>query len=617
MSTFLILDLQTNIMDAIIVLAMTTCIVWQQRRFIMSNFKNKINTITNLLAIKNAKLSEFSGIDPSTISRYKNGTRKPYKNSKEITKLANTIIHLSENKQDILLNFLDCKNPKNLEALLCQYLNTDDLKIKKFETKKKRKTILLKLGPKLDSAMQLLNISNLELAQAIKIDTSLISRYRNKLRFLNANAQIIDDIAAFLVSRAKETKRAHDLYRLLKTTDKFSEKILVAQVIRWLNSNEDSINDSHIEKFLRSISEYDYSQTVSCKIKQIKNCEHYWGVDGLITAFNNFLYLSSKSIKPTDIFIYTNYSQEQLLSNQDFKQNSLNMMSCLLSKGNNITIYQDTNNSIEEIINNIGIWLPLFFTTKCKYKYILKVSNPKFVQTVALAQNICVLTSVGVMHAEKYIEHNLSTDAQKIENYNYQFEELKKLSFPLVETYDYSSKEDYITKYKYFHNAPGDIIDYVSAPLLGTMPLDLLKKILSRYDIPKYKYKRILNFHNLKSQTLIKALTNNTITEYISIDNPAPTVNMSGTFLNIDIKYTTEEYKQHLNYLKQLSKLNKNYKFNLIKSLPFSNIRLLIKKGIGTLIIRNDGNFKIVFVLQHSILNEAFESYVSSFINKK
>ncbi len=581
------------------------------------DFNKNISQVLNTLRIKNGDLSKKSGIDPSVISRYKNGKRKPYKDSSEINSLVNAILILAEGKENDLAKLIECQNINELSKYLHHFFNETNLKVKKNEIKKKNKTILIRFGEKLNLVVDLLDISNIQLAYAIGVDASLISRYRNKLRLLHSNNIIINKISNYCVEEAKRKKLSYNLHCLMNTNNKYNEQQLLNNLIAWFNDEQESLSELTIEHFLKTLATYDYTKNqINTSLNRKMNIkDEYIGTIGLQDCVLDFLTIVNNA-NPTITHLYTNNQNILDFDNEQYGKTSSSIVQQILSKDNKLIIYHDTTNSIEDMIENIEKMLFIYFTAKCETRYIKKAINSKFQRSFFLAENTAVLSSNGVINADEYVEHTLSTDKIKIDRYTKQFEELKKMTYPLMSIYDYHSQGEYIEKYKDLHAGVGSVITFLSSPLLGTMSANLLNKILKRYNIKQELKDTIMTFHKLKRETLMKSINKTTINEYIYVANEPPSLNVTGLFLNFDIRYTKEEYKEHIDEIKALAHKYKTYNVHFTNKKPLNNIRILIKEDYGTLVTRNDGNFEITFILQHKIITQAFENYISNLINK-
>lgn len=84
---------------------------------------------------------------------------------------------------------------------------------------------------------------------------------------------------------------------------------------------------------------------------------------------------------------------------------------------------------------------------------------------------------------------------------------------------------------------------------------------------------------------------------------------LSGMFYEKDIRYTYEEYFEHLRQTEQFAKAHSNYTVNFTASNPFRNLQILIHEGQWAMISKGNAP-AIHFVIHHPKLRNAIENFV-------
>lgn len=109
-------------------------------------------------------------------------------------------------------------------------------------------------------------------------------------------------------------------------------------------------------------------------------------------------------------------------------------------------------------------------------------------------------------------------------------------------------------------------------------------------------------------------LKRNKVNDYIYIieenefKNDPPSLSLNNLFIDKKIKYTYNEYIEHLRQTKEWSKQEKNYELNYVNDKTFKNITITFIKN-HYVIISKSSNPTIHFVIEHPKLVEAIENF--------
>ena len=84
-------------------------------------------------------------------------------------------------------------------------------------------------------------------------------------------------------------------------------------------------------------------------------------------------------------------------------------------------------------------------------------------------------------------------------------------------------------------------------------------------------------------------------------------------FYENDIRYTYEEYLEHIELTKQFAGQNKNFTYTQNASHTFSNLRITIHEGQWAMVSKGRSP-AIHFVIRHPKMREAIENFVPLYV---
>lgn len=165
----------------------------------------KLDRILSELDITNAALARACGVDASLISRYRSGSRRPSAKSAQLSLLCEGIMMLAEDESRFaaLCRVLELDQKCRKEAVatvLEQWLETADGV--PGEENGMNWPACIAFGEKLDLLMKAFDVSNIRMARALNVDSSLISRYRTGARRPSEKSDIVERICLYYANLA-------------------------------------------------------------------------------------------------------------------------------------------------------------------------------------------------------------------------------------------------------------------------------------------------------------------------------------------------------------------------------------------------------------------------------
>lgn len=405
-------------------------------------FQKRLQEIMTLLGLSGAKLAEYSGLNQSTISKYKNGSRKPDASSPSMQNLVMGICRYSESaaKLSSLRTFLSANADEPLSDALTVYLLRQNTSENTPEKSKQDQTLIGVFGSRLDTIMTLLDISNIRLSHLINVDASLISRYRTGARYPKENAAIRSSLSRILYERIFQQNKEGAFAEIsgiqadFLSFESFNDWLfllkdpnpLLIQSARQILFALDSFTDvktknvSGLLEILNNLS--------------VQEATVYFGLSGLRSAAIRFLKAAYESAS-RDIWVYSDSSTDWMNEDQHFLLLWSLLMTQCIQKGIHIHIIHNLNRNIEEMFSAIQNWLPLYMSGMVD-SYYCNVNNAKsFNHTFFLCPDVTCVLGMNVKGAEEQAIFHYYTESEPLSRCRLSFQKLMKDSRPLIKVY--------------------------------------------------------------------------------------------------------------------------------------------------------------------------------------
>lgn len=604
-------------------------------------FKDKLDALLTSMNITNIDLAKSASLDSSLISRFRTGARVPSKNSNQIGKLSKGLVSFAKNQEQRVVLLKTAKLPVDkkldeIESSLCSWFNGEDsmlkpqrnysMNIPSIKKIKRKKTPLKSFKEKLDILMKSMKISNVQLAKALNVDNSLISRFRTGVRTPSHESQMIENICNYFSTRASTPKQITTLLETMGLTidHKLDNSLLLSEYLyEWLSERQDTMNNTAMDNFLFKLDMFQSTKELPpCTIisEPLQDCDSlkiqsYWGIDGIRQTVINFLSAIAAEDTPRTIYLYSDQNMEWLTSAQDFTNIWASLMFKVISNGNKIRIIHTISRDLSEIFVAIESWLPIYMTGQIEPYYCKYPKDTLFNRTIFIAPGLSYITSNCVAGTESSAEYICCTEPNRIAYMMEQFETMISYSKCLMEIFTLRTIDNFLLRVSEFERQTGATKTLSSSLSIATMPRDLFEQILNRTNLSSDKKEKALAYYKTKTNRFNKTITSSTFKELVVLPKCGDafkgqmTIDFPKYIIGESLYYTQEEYSHHIKNIIRILKLHNNYHMYILPTTPLKNIQILVKKDVGTIIIKNDDPVTI-FTFNHPLMCNAFINYL-------
>lgn len=568
------------------------------------NFKEVLNKYLKELNCSQKMLSESSGLSETVISRYKSGERTPVKNSEQLTKLTTAIFNISKkmSKKQYTLDKIENDFNKVLQNDNFDYTT---------------------LSNNLNILITSLKISINEMSKYIVFDSSHISRIRYGKAKPSNPIEFSNKICTYIFNRYNNPDDINNLMTIIgcKKND-LSNNNFYNTLFTWLTSESIQVKNQ-INDFLYNLDSFNLNDYIKAiKFDELKvpsipfykaKSRHYYGIEEMKEGELNFFKAIVLSKSKEDIFMCSHMPMEDMAEDVSFGKKWMFSIAMCLKKGHHLNIIHNLDRPFNEMMLGLESWIPIYMTGQISPYYLKDSKNSVYNHLDYVSGNVA-LTGECIKGYHNKGMYYLTTNKNEIKYYKEKSELILKRAKPLMQIYRENNIKEYELFLKNDEEIPCDRTRYLSSLPLFTISDKLLNKMLKRNKFSKTDIDKIIKYKKEELKYMNNILKRNKVNDYIYIieenefKNDPPSLSLNNLFIDKKIKYTYNEYIEHLRQTKEWSKQEKNYELNYVNDKTFKNITITFIKN-HYVIISKSSNPTIHFVIEHPKLVEAIENF--------
>jgi len=268
--------------------------------------------------------------------------------------------------------------------------------------------ITLQFFEKLDFLMNITNTSNSALGQKVKLDPSHISRLRRGQRNAPKDESVIAKMADYFTRHCESDYQRKVLSDTLRISISiFDNNEISAFIGKWL---KDEKNDEikAVGGFLDDLIKLNLTSKIPANIivgnkktnepSQLPQDELsvYYGIEGKRKAAEYFLQEVILQDKPQTLLLYSDEATDWMTADREFAARWAGLMVAVLSQGNRIKIIHTVSRDLDEMLNALRQWMPLYMTGLIEPYHYPKKRDGVFKQTMFICPDVSAVISSSV-----------------------------------------------------------------------------------------------------------------------------------------------------------------------------------------------------------------------------
>lgn len=576
----------------------------------------RIKVLWTVLGCKNTEIALFAECSASHISKICSGKRVLHENGQAALHFSLAILRFAQehDRCSVLCRVTGLAEEELSAQSIHDWLfgagniMADVNLLEQNESMKKD----LSFAGKLNSMMQLLDVSNVRLSRVLNVDASLVSRLRHGARSMTSNAQLMGMLCAFFAGRMQQLSYCRDAATLTGIGQDLLESPEAAEHLQeWFVGENKTIRvETHTMEYMQMFlpmtalpSEDTLAQIV--KAAEEKKADTYWGIDGMRNAARRLL--AEAALKGSgEVYMYADQSMQWLLEDREVLRIWYMCCAVCISRNVRLIVIHDLNRNAEDMAKAMQVWVPLYMTGVVEPYYCTLNRGSRFNHMLFLCPDTAAISSVHVQGAESNNFYDYITDPRKLTALYNEFRSLISHSEKLINVYSPDGMYNYYETVQDGMQRTNFSVALLNAPSTVTMPEQILKNILERGNVAEEKRKLILETHK-RTRELLK---NGSVTELFSLPElPQEAdrkfrIRIGESREEEQTYYTREEYREHIREIIRLCETQPNYHACLIVKSPFQGMRIIIMEEKAAVIRLHEPY--TVFVVSSSVFAKAF-----------
>lgn len=458
---------------------------------------------------------------------------------------------------------------------------------------------------KLDYIMNLTGTRANILGAACHVDSSHISRLRNGARKLPRNPGFLDDMSAYFASHISMGYQQDAMCKELNISKWPQDEQSAESLIKnWFLGNEDNIRygipgllDSFGTGAARSVLDNDEELVLS------KTKRYYYGPSGKREAVLQFFDHILKSNKaPMTLLLFSDEDMAWLYNDPFFAARWAKAFTKVLRAGNKVKIIHNLGRDINELLEAVAKWIPVYSTGMIEPYYYPKLRDGLLQRTLFIAPSCAAVVSDSVGMNTEGMLNEFITDPKAVNALVKEYEEIFDRSKKLMEIYGPQRSGEFWNVHQELASVDADIMLMGKVPTLITMPQWVARSMQDRAPQSSiYAYWTMFRdfFESLSSKkTYTEILPKPDISK---VNVPLPCAGLIGA---AGMTYTPEEWKAHIENSELYAKTYKYYKQVQAENIP-DNMYVIASEDHYAFMIKTTAP-EIAFAITESRMISAF-----------
>ena len=544
------------------------------------------------------ELSAASGISASALSGYRSGKRIP--EQAQIEKLIRGFVQLaSENAPEL--------DEATIRDAFSAYSEKPKLD---YQTVIKH----------LNAAIEALNISVSGLSRALNFDSSYLSRIRSGQRKPANLEKFILETAGY-IARTNSPSAVAGLIgqpaEELVPADRCASKLCSwfgSETIRqrdYLGELLHQLDAFNIETYTRDAH---FPEAVQVREQESLSLpKYYYGFDEMKKGELDFFRTVAASETNGTVYMCNSIPMEDLTVDAAYMRQWMRSIAMMIRKGADIHMIHDVNRPPDEMLLGLMSWIPLYMTGKVTSFYLPDASNriychTDYVSDTAVLSGECIR---GYHNEGKYC---LTQSQTELAYYKKRVRRLFSKAKPLMKTYRTENQE------AFFHFEDSEVLsggtrcNLLSSLPIYTIPEDTLESMLENNSFGEADKAAVRSYMSRQRKMTETILESTAICDKVfalseeAFSKEPVYLPLSGMFSEKGLRYTYQEYQQHLAATRQFAEAHAGYDLHTDAVHTFKNIQIQVNMGKWVIVSKNNAP-AIHFVIKHPKMICAFEHF--------
>lgn len=464
---------------------------------------------------------------------------------------------------------------------------------------------------KLNFLISIVGISGGELAKAISLDPSYISRLRHGKRALPKGQTFLEPIALYFATHIKNDYQKKLVCDAMETESSWPETIEKAQkyILNWFVIDSPRQQGIMRDVFREIAKSFPLNAPVYIEnlpdLSEYRNDERpiYFGVKGKQDAFLRFLTIAIDSANMdvegnTKMQIFCNEDLSWQTQSPGFAEILVSLFRVYAKAGNTIKIIHSISEDTESMLDLLQGWIPIYLTGYVEPYYYPKIREDFYRRTAFVVPGVVAMTSSSLYGNAAESMTFVLTDPQAVAVVESELKYLVAQSKPLTKVFSAKNKEGMNVVLKEFFNSKSDTILFHEDIAPFILPESMRKIKETRGCFYFKSVEKLIKDHNYTEVIAIPDVD--------KICRGETPVQLSSVVSTEQVYFTKQEYLKNLYYLANLLEAEENYNL-LIRNHALQDLFFCIKKDVGIFITKPQKAARAFYIEQPNIVKLVWE----------
>ena len=599
-------------------------------------FHEKVGLLLELVGASHTALARAAGLDASLISRFHRGERVPSRFSHQLDKLAMGAATLAVERgmQQKLCALCGMEGYSDVNALsdaIGAWINLEESALRPQRAHRQRDgaahapygSLEGAFAERLGALMEVAGVTNLQLAQHLNVEASLISRFRAGVRRPESSGRMVGEICAFFSMQPYAGRTREDFFQLInipETEDRESVLEALRSYLQVPYTNEGRVYADRLLETLDVMRLQPPHEAAGAQLPPARparaEMELYSGNAGLQHAIKRLLEKAAVSDDVRLLRLFSDLSAAWTLEDASLLQDWAGLVRRLMKKELHMEMLVSLDADFSSMVFLLGHWTPLLSAGRLHIYLLSRPAKRRFSGTMLLADNACGVYSFCVSQMEQDAFHTYTERPELMEHLNLQFDALIG-GCEAAHVFGPGMEAEYHNRLAAFERSPGDTDVLLHSLSAYTITPSLMERMLRRTGVADATAQKVLRYHQLAAKRAARNLSLYRISDYIRLADPEDLkagrvrVELPWVEDEVCVTYTSEEYAEHIAYTLALLRKHPHYSVYLLPELPFENVMVMVRQGAGTLIKKLNQPALAVFT-EHPALLQSISDYTDA-----
>ncbi len=466
-----------------------------------------------------------------------------------------------------------------------------------------------------DALMNIAGVSNSMLGRAVSMDSSYIGRLRSGARNLPKKQDYLGQMCRYLAGHITKEYQKNALYKLTGIGDAVlnSNESAALYLENWLlqNQNTNVATGRLISGFSHAYANCaPLPPDMGAEMPLPKYSMCLYGNPGKRKAVEQFFLKILQEEEPQTLLLFSDENMAWMYEDTAFSVRWAELFKKVLMKGNRVRIIHTLSRDINELLEAVTKWIPIYMTGAIEAYYYPRLRDGVFQRTLFIAPNTAAVVSSSVQQSTDGMLNLFLTDQAAVAALVAEYEKYFSLCRPLMQIFTGKRFDECYKKISSLSLAEGNARIRCDIPPLFAMPEALAKELAEQTRsadfLSMWKQSVTVFRENIKNQQLHLSV----LAPDIAVRNlPALMLPIAELLSTKGLVYTPDQYMRHFDHLKTISKQYRNITLSIEKKTA-DNTLLYVKEDIGVVMAKTDPPLAAFATNEPNIVN-AFWEYMN------